>query len=37
VLGAHFNTSAKTGKGIDELFRTLTKAIVRKGKRGKSN
>ena len=37
VLGAHFNTSAKTGKGIDELFRTLTKAVIRKGKRNKTS
>jgi GTPase SAR1 family protein len=30
MLGAHFNTSAKTGKGIEEIFKTLVKAVIRK-------
>ena len=34
VRGAHFDTSAKTGKGITELFEALTKAIIRKEKKG---
>jgi GTPase SAR1 family protein len=30
MMGAHFNTSARTGKGIEELFKTLAKAVIRK-------
>ena len=31
----HFYTSAKTGRGIEELFHDLTKAILRREKRRK--
>ena len=37
VRGAHFDTSAKTGKGISELFEALTKAIIRKEKKEAKN
>lgn len=33
IKGAHFDTSAKTGKGIDDVFYQLAKAIIRKNKR----
>jgi len=32
IHGAHFDTSAKTGKGIEELFTAITKAVLRKTK-----
>ena len=35
MKGAHFDTSAKTGQGIEELFVELSKAILRKERRGK--
>ena len=35
VKAKHFYTSAKTGKGIDELFHDVTKAILRRNKRVK--
>lgn len=33
INGAHFDTSAKTGKGIDEIFNEITKAVLRKTKK----
>lgn len=33
INGAHFDTSAKTGKGIEEIFTEITKAVLRKNKR----
>jgi Ras-related protein Rab-21 len=33
INGAHFDTSAKTGKGIEELFTAITKAVLRKNKK----
>eukprot|EP00345_Euplotes_harpa_P013464 CAMPEP_0168345876 /NCGR_PEP_ID=MMETSP0213-20121227/17867_1 /TAXON_ID=151035 /ORGANISM="Euplotes harpa, Strain FSP1.4" /LENGTH=234 /DNA_ID=CAMNT_0008354281 /DNA_START=12 /DNA_END=716 /DNA_ORIENTATION=+ len=33
INGAHFDTSAKTGKGIEEIFTEITKAVLRKSKR----
>ena len=33
IHGAHFDTSAKTGKGIEELFIEITKAVIRKNKK----
>ena len=35
VKAKHFYTSAKTGKGIEELFYDVTKAILRRNKRVK--
>ena len=41
MKGKHFDTSAKTGKGIEELFTEITRAILKraakkkKGKKGK--
>lgn len=32
INGAHFDTSAKTGKGIDEIFEAVTRAVLRKNK-----
>ena len=33
INGAHFDTSAKTGKGIDDLFIAITKATIRKSRK----
>lgn len=33
INGAHFDTSAKTGKGIEEIFTEITKAVLRKNKK----
>jgi Ras-related protein Rab-21 len=33
IDGAHFDTSAKTGKGIDEIFTAISKAVLKKMKR----
>ena len=33
INGAHFDTSAKTGKGIEDIFTEITKAVLRKNKR----
>lgn len=33
INGAHFDTSAKTGKGIEEIFGAITKAVLRKNKK----
>jgi Ras-related protein Rab-21 len=32
IKGAHFDTSAKTGKGIDEVFIEITRAVLDKQK-----
>lgn len=33
IGGAHFSTSAKTGKGISDIFTAVTKAVIRKHKK----
>mmetsp|Transcript_32279 Transcript_32279/g.31697 ORF Transcript_32279/g.31697 Transcript_32279/m.31697 type:complete len:154 (+) Transcript_32279:295-756(+) len=33
IKGAHFDTSAKTGRGIEEIFTAITKAVLRKNKK----
>lgn len=33
INGAHFYTSAKTGKGIEDIFVEITKAVLRKNKK----
>ena len=33
ISGAHFYTSAKTGKGIEDIFVEITKAVIRKNKK----
>jgi GTPase SAR1 family protein len=37
IKGRHFDTSAKTGKGIEEMFTQITKAILKKGKKRKKS
>ena len=33
MKGKHFDTSAKTGKGIEELFTEVTRAILKRNKK----
>ena len=33
IGAAHFDTSAKTGKGVEEIFLAITKAVLKKTKR----
>ena len=33
IGGVHFDTSAKTGKGVNDIFEAIAKAVIRKNKR----
>lgn len=33
ISGVHYDTSAKTGKGVEDVFMAVTKAVLRKNKR----